>query len=87
MQTSYLEFVNFKFEKSFLASLIIIWTSVKVAGVTQYLFFSCQKQSPEVFFKKGVMQICSKFTGEHLCRNVISIGLHVLFSKVAYNID
>ena len=28
---------------------------------------------PEVFLKKGVLKICSKFTGEHPCRSVISI--------------
>ena len=26
----------------------------------------------EVFLRKGVLKICSKFTGEHLCRSVIS---------------
>ena len=27
-----------------------------------------------VFLKKGVLKICSKFTGEHPCRNAISIN-------------
>ena len=27
---------------------------------------------PEVFLGKGVLEICSKFTGEHPCRNVFS---------------
>ena len=31
---------------------------------------------PEVFLGKGVLQICSKFTGEHPCRNEISIKVH-----------
>ena len=30
---------------------------------------------PEVFLEKGVLKICSKFTGEHSCRSVISIKL------------
>ena len=30
---------------------------------------------PEVFFRKGVLKICSKFTGEHPCRSAISIKL------------
>ena len=30
---------------------------------------------PEVFLGKGVLKICSKFTGEHPHRNVISIKL------------
>ena len=29
---------------------------------------------PEVFFRKGVLKICSKFTGEYRCRGVISIN-------------
>ena len=28
-----------------------------------------------VFLRKSVLKICSKFTGEHLCRSVISIKL------------
>ena len=28
---------------------------------------------PEVFFGKGVLKICSKVTGEHTCRSVISL--------------
>ena len=30
---------------------------------------------PEVFLGKGVLKICSKFTGERPCRNAISIKL------------
>ena len=30
---------------------------------------------PEVFFLKGVLKICSKFTRKHPCRSVISIKL------------
>ena len=30
---------------------------------------------PEVFLQKGVLKICSKFTGEHPCRSMISIKL------------
>ena len=30
---------------------------------------------PEVFLGKGALKICSKFTGEHSCRNAISIKL------------
>ena len=37
---------------------------------------------PEVFLEKGVLKICSKFTGEHLCRSVISITLRHRCSPV-----
>ena len=30
---------------------------------------------PEVFLRKGVLNICSKLTGEHPCRSAISIKL------------
>ena len=30
---------------------------------------------PEVFLRKGVLKICSEFTGKHPCRSVISIKL------------
>ena len=36
---------------------------------------SLSGSGPEVFLRKGVLRICSKFTGEHLCRSVISIKL------------
>ena len=38
---------------------------------------------PEVFLGKGVLKICSTFTGEHTCRSAISIKL----LKVVINCD
>ena len=37
--------------------------------------FQHRSSPPEVFQEKGVLKICSKFTGEHPCRSVISIKL------------
>ena len=37
--------------------------------------FYFRSSRPEVFLRKGVLKICSKFTGEHSCRSVISIKL------------
>ena len=37
----------------------------------------------EVFLVKGVLKICCKFTGEHPCRNVISIKLQSNFIEIA----
>ena len=42
-----------------------------------------QKQHPEVFLGKGVLKICSKFTGEHPCRGVILITLLCKFIEIA----
>ena len=36
-----------------------------------------------MFFGKGVLKICSKFTGEHPCRSVISIKLQSNFIEIA----
>ena len=37
---------------------------------------------PEVFCKKGVLKICSTYTGEHPCRGVISIKLLCNFIEI-----
>ena len=44
---------------------------------------SCRNSRPEVFLGKGVLKICSKFTGEHPCRSVISIKLQSNFVEIA----
>ena len=38
---------------------------------------------PEVLLVKGILKICSKFTGEHLCRRAISIKLLCNFIEIA----
>ena len=35
-----------------------------------------------MFLRKGVLKICSKFTGEHPCRSVISIKLQSNFIEI-----
>ena len=37
---------------------------------------------PEVFYEKGVLKICSKFTGEQSRRSVISIKLLFNFMEI-----
>ena len=37
---------------------------------------------PNVFLGKGALKICSKFTGEHPCRSVISIELLCNFIEI-----
>ena len=36
---------------------------------------------PDVFLGKGVLKICSKFTGEHPCQSVISIKFQSNWEK------
>ena len=38
---------------------------------------------PKVLLGKGVLKICSKFTGEHPCQNAISIKLQNNFIEIA----
>ena len=47
------------------------------------IYCKCRSSPPEVFLGKGVLKICSKFTGEHPCRSVISIKLLCNFIKIA----
>ena len=42
-----------------------------------------RRSCPEVFLEKAALKICSKFTGEHQCRSVISIKLQSNFIKIA----
>ena len=39
---------------------------------------------PKLFLGKGVMKVCSKFTGEHLCQSVILLKLQSNFIEIAY---
>ena len=38
---------------------------------------------PEVFLGKGILEICTKFTGEHPCRSAISVKLLCNFIEIA----
>ena len=38
---------------------------------------------PDVFYRKGVLKTCSKFTGEHPCWSVVSIMLLCNYIKIA----
>ena len=44
---------------------------------------SFRSSYPEVFVGKGVLKLCSKFTGEHPCRSAISIKLQSNFIEIA----
>ena len=41
-----------------------------------------RSRHPEVFLGKGVLKICSKFTGEHPCRSAIWIKLQSNFIEI-----
>ena len=47
-------------------------------------FFALSEEGllPDVFFGKIVLKVCTKFTGEHPCRSVISIKLLCNFNEI-----
>ena len=49
----------------------------------QTLFQISRSSGPEVFLGKGVLIICSNFTGEHPCRSTISIKFQSNFIEIA----
>ena len=57
---------------SFFFSIQIYFSSWTISGKDKGFF---RGSHPEVFLGKGVLEICSKFTGEHSCRSAISIKL------------
>ena len=62
----------------FISSYILLLLFKIVEIVHNQLFRS---SAPEVFLGKWVLEMCSKFTGEHPCRSAISIKLQSNFLK------
>ena len=43
------------------------------------------RSSPsEVLLGKGILEICNKFTGKHLCQSVISVKLHRNYTEIIF---
>ena len=61
------------FEKALFSLSIVQWLLI-LRGL--------RSSPPEVFLRKGVLKICSKFTGEHPCRSVISTKLQSNFIEI-----
>ena len=49
-----------------------------------HVFYVSKSSHPEVFLGKGVLKICSKFTGERPCRSAISIKLQSNFIEITF---
>ena len=49
---------------------------------TTFMTVKHSSSRPDVFLGKGVLKICSKFTGEQPCQSVISIKLLCNFVKI-----
>ena len=56
-------------------SYTFIWFSKKYVAVTFVFSWRYRSSHSELFLRKGVLKICSKFTREHPCWSAISIKL------------
>ena len=63
----------------------MLLSTVLLSKLFTLLFLDCRhikhdrSSPPEVFLRKGVQKICSKFTAEHPCQSMISIKLQQLY--------
>ena len=68
-------------------NLYLKWFEIIISGIfcTFLTKTNCffRSSPPDVFLGKDVLKICSKFTGEHPCQNVISIKLLCNFIETA----
>ena len=79
------------FEISFKVALSNFWV---ISCIEILVFLDCgtdiywtpRSSRPEVFLGKVVLQICSKFTGEHPCLCVISIKLQSNFIEITFRL-
>ena len=60
----------------------ILVFSRRFRNILKRLSYISRSSHPEMFVRNGVLKICSKFTGEHLCRSVISLKLLCNFIEI-----
>ena len=64
---------------------IFLYSLILSYYIALFTTFPCLSRSshPEMVLRKGVLKICSKFTGEHPCQSAISIKLLCNFVEIA----
>ena len=50
-------------------------SEIRKLGLKRTEYFTLISSPPEVFLRKGALEICSKFAGDHPCQSVISMKL------------
>ena len=70
------------FEGTFLNTSKIVKKNTQVYLGPCHTSMMDRSSHPEVFLRKGVLKICSKYTGEHSCRSTISIKLQRNFIEI-----
>ena len=69
-----------------LVSVLADYSKKYVAFLIRYIYICYRSSRPEVFLVKGVLKMCSKFTGEHPCGSVISIKLQSNFIEITFQL-
>ena len=67
--------IDFHFFIYFYFFLLLLLFSAQIGPSSETLVFINGSKPSEKFLGKGILKICSKFTGEHPCRSAISIKL------------
>ena len=88
--STFAEFAKFKFETIENKWNKLLPVSEWTTGTRQHALTLSQNLShallrsspPQVFLGKGILKICSKFTGEHPCRSEISVRLQNNFIEI-----
>ena len=77
---------NFRLKLSGIYLLHLMFSSSQqwshATGISCSLIEAVVRRCSVVFCKKSVLEICSKFTGEHPCQSVISIKLLCTFIEI-----
>ena len=63
--------------------IVFVTAGILFEGAFTFPVSLIRSSHPKVFLRKGVLKICSKFTGEHPCLSVISINLQSNFIEIA----
>ena len=66
---------------SSLSILLLFFAKLAILTIKKN-HFRFRSSRPEVFLRKGILKICSKFTGERPCRSVILIKLLCNFIEI-----
>ena len=72
---------TFRFEQAMPLDIIKMRSNVSIQINQQHIIIF-RSSHPEVLLERDVLKICSKFTGEHPCRSVISIKLQNNFIEM-----
>ena len=77
----YLSFETYHYITISRPTFVYLWVGWLLIHMVAVIW-SFRSSHTEVFLGKGVLKICSKFTGEHSCRSAVSIKLLYRFIEI-----